>query len=239
MDDILLATLLSYDSAGVISTTPVVLNKDTIKDVNRCTPVAAQLITLPSIAALIASGYPPGARFKFTKGVQAFFTTITPDPADIFFGQAVGSSSLILRSGVQDAFELQIPAQNPTSNQWIVTEVKAYGHSETTVTFGAGGLILTAATIADSVIATPSAGGQITLPLISALYTAGYPPGWEFAVVTDGSFAVTVVPTGPDTFLSTAANVSFAATLVPHGALFRMPRQAGSGAWIIPSRTPT
>lgn len=235
--DIQLATLISYDSAGTLTANTIVLTYATIKDVNRCQPTAAQAITLPSIATLQAAGYPPGARFLFTKGVQTFSTTISPDAADSFFGQAVASSGLILRSGVQDAYELQIPISGST--QWIVTAVKSYGHSEATFIFGAGGQVLTAATIADTVIATPSAGGQITLPTIASLYTAGYPPGYEFAVVTDGAFVVTVIPGGADTFLAGPANLSFAATAVPHGALFRMPRQAGGTAWFVPSRTPT
>ncbi len=223
------AGLLHYgtnDISGILTAASVVLTYETIKSVNRCTPIAAQTIELPDATTMIGAGWPPGARFSFVSGLSAFQTTIIPSAGsgDGFLGY-VSTSAIILQSGLSDTVTLQLgSARDPTN--WIVVDFKQIGRSEVTMTSGA--IILTAASIRETVVITAGAGGQITLPAISALLAAGYQPGTDFTIVTDGAAVTTIIPTGPDTFLA-GFTISRAATAAAHFATFRLP--AAAGAW--------
>lgn len=232
------AAMLHYgtnDVTGQLTAAAVTLDKDTIKVVNKCAPTAAQTITLPLVATMINAGWPPGSRFIFVRDNNAFNTTIIPNAADGFFG--LTANLVILQRGLTDTVEFQLPALNGT--KWLVTETKHVGRSEVTVDPAGGTTTLTAATIAETVVVTPTvAGGAVVLPNIAALIAAGYPAGFEFTIATNGAQIVTVAPDAADTFLAQASPRSFAATAVAHCIVLRLPA-AGPGAWRISSVSPT
>lgn len=239
-DDVQLATLISFETndLAVLTATPIVLTNQTIKTVNKCSPVAGQSITLPSAAALEAGGSPPGSRFLFVNG-GSFPVTITPNAANTIFGFAVGANSIILQpgAGLGDAVEYQQPVAGGTV--WTVTAQRHSGRSTLTVNPAGGTTTLLAATIAETVVILPTVGtGTVTLPAIAVLLAAGYPPGFEFTLASNGAQVIHVNPDAADTFLAQAAPRDFAATAVAHFITVRLP-VAGPGAWTISSVSPT